>query len=184
MEESEGHWETVREHEDYEIWSEYPHQIRKKKNGRIIKESVHKALGYITCCLNNKFCYKHRLVAVQFVPNPDHEEQVDHINHDRSDYHLSNLRWVNASNNAFNRISGRFQQYQYFDELPVPCQPFVFYNGYDFEGYMIDEEKNIFFHNSLKYRKLEKRLRRNKYEYYSLQDIEGKQVEVYLNKLD
>jgi hypothetical protein len=31
-------------------------------------------------------------------------------------------------------------EYEYFDNLPVQCVSFDFYNVHDFEGYSIDEE--------------------------------------------
>jgi hypothetical protein len=183
MEESEGHWQTLVEHEDYEIYSDYPYQIRKKRDGRIIKETVGRG-GYVVCSLNCKQYSKHRLIADQYIPNPSQLEQIDHINHDRSDNHLSNLRWVSPSENMFNLKSHGCFQYEYFDELPVPCQPFVFYNGHEFEGYMIDKDKNIFFNNGLMFRKLQMLEERKRYSYYNLAIIEGKYIKVYLNKLD
>jgi hypothetical protein len=183
MEESEGHWETLREHEDYEIWTEFPNQIRKKINKRIIKECTGRG-GYIVCHLNSKQYRKHRLIAEQFLPNPDQLPQVDHINHVRSDNHLSNLRWVSASDNGFNKSAGRLHKFEYFDELPAPCQAFVFYNGYDFEGYMIDQEKNMFFHNGLMFRKLRQSTLHGRYQYYHMFDIDGIERNVYLNKID
>jgi hypothetical protein len=184
MSETEGHWETVREHEDYEIYSDYPYQIRKKINKRIVKERIHKGMSYIMCNLTKIPNYKHRLVAIQFIPNPEQLPQVDHINHDRTDYHLSNLRWVSVSENGFNKSSGRLHRYEYFNELPVPCQPFVFYNGYDFEGYSIDDEKNIYFHNGLMFRKLRQSTLQGRYQYYHMFDIDGIQRAVFLNKID
>ena len=40
--------------EDYEIYTEYPFYIRKKKNGKIVKEGVTNA-GYIRVYLNCVF---------------------------------------------------------------------------------------------------------------------------------
>jgi hypothetical protein len=182
--EGEGHWETLTGHEDYEIWSDYPFQIRRKKNGRIIKEHIDKVREYVICNLNGVPFYKHRLVATQFLQNPNQLPQVDHINHDRTDYHLSNIRWVTPSENMFNMKSNRGIRFEYFKELPAPCQPFLFYNGYDFEGYSIDEEKNIYLHNGLMFRKLRILLDRKRYSYYNLTSIEGKRIQVYLNKID
>lgn len=46
----------------------------------------------------------HRLVAEAFIYNPDPENKrfVDHINRDRLDNRVENLRWVSAEENARN----------------------------------------------------------------------------------
>jgi hypothetical protein len=45
----------------------------------------------------------HILLAKTFIPNPDNKPYVDHINHDRSDFRLENLRWVTPLENNLNR---------------------------------------------------------------------------------
>ena len=35
----------------------------------------------------------HRLVALTFIPNPNHFKYVIHINHDKKDNRVSNLMW-------------------------------------------------------------------------------------------
>lgn len=53
----------------------------------------------------NKNCtrYIHRLLAQTFIPNPQNLPVVDHINRDKTDYSLENLRWVTQRKNALNR---------------------------------------------------------------------------------
>jgi hypothetical protein len=183
MEEDQLVWETVKGHENYEICTTYPYQIRKKENKMIVKERQRRN-GYIECSFNNKTHFKHRLIALQWIPNPKQLEQVDHINRVRNDYRLENLRWVSQSENQFNCKSKKGFEYEYFDILPVPCEPFIFYNGHDLEGYMIDEDKNIYFHNGLMFRKLKRLLSNNKYPYYYCWNIEGKQIHVFIQKLE
>ena len=45
----------------------------------------------------------HRLVAIAFLPNPENKPTVDHINRDKHDFRLVNLRWATSSEQAKNR---------------------------------------------------------------------------------
>ena len=44
----------------------------------------------------------HRLVALHFIPNPENKPQVDHIDLNRQNNHVSNLRWVTHQENMQN----------------------------------------------------------------------------------
>ncbi len=45
----------------------------------------------------------HRLVATSFIPNPDNKSFIDHINGDRGDNRVENLRWATINENNFNK---------------------------------------------------------------------------------
>jgi hypothetical protein len=45
----------------------------------------------------------HRLVALTFIENPHARNQVDHIDRDKSNNNVSNLRWVTGAENLANR---------------------------------------------------------------------------------
>jgi len=47
----------------------------------------------------------HRLVALQFIPNPENKPEVDHIDHNRKNNHVSNLRWATHKENMENIIT-------------------------------------------------------------------------------
>lgn len=47
----------------------------------------------------------HRLIAIHYIPNPNKLEMVDHINRNKLDNRIENLRWVNRSTNSLNKSS-------------------------------------------------------------------------------
>ena len=48
--------------------------------------------------------YIHRLVAETFIENPNKLPQVDHIDYDRQNNAVLNLRWVTVSENAYHSV--------------------------------------------------------------------------------
>jgi len=76
-----------------------PHRVRIEKV-TFLRAHVH-TTGYLRVSLGReKQCYLHRLVAQAFLPNPELLPQVDHIDGDRQNNQLLNLRWVTAQQNA------------------------------------------------------------------------------------
>lgn len=76
--------------------------VRNDRTGRILK--AHKGTaGYFQIMLGRKTSplYVHRLVAEAFIENPDGLPQVDHINGNKTDNRVDNLRWVTVSGNCW-----------------------------------------------------------------------------------
>ena len=159
---------------DYEIYTEYPYQIRRKSNKRIIKETMDKK--YIRCKLNQKKYFKHRIIALQFIPNTDlNKNQVDHIDHNKLNNDISNLRWVNNSENQKNKSLYNGYTYEYVDDIDDECILIDTYNNYTFENYYFDEKTDTFyFFNGLKYRKLKINYTKRNYAYICARDINNK----------
>ena len=86
MTEENGSWIELKFDNDYEIYDQYPHPIRKKSTGRILKECINGG-GYVCVSLQRKIHLKHRLIAFQFIENEDIENktQIDHINRNKCD---------------------------------------------------------------------------------------------------
>jgi hypothetical protein len=85
-------------------WSDVP-QRNSTKRVRVEKTAILKPYlhtnGYwrINLGRKNRY-YVHRLVATSFVPNPHNKPFVDHIDGDRANNHVSNLRWVTGRENS------------------------------------------------------------------------------------
>jgi len=141
---------------DYEINTEYPYNIRRKGSDKIINESIHKPTGYIRCSLNRKNYLKHRIVALQFIPNddPENKTEIDHRDHDRTNYHIENLVWKTRSDNQKN-ISGYGKKYVFIDELPTTAKPLLKYNNHELKDVFVDyENKKLYLFNTDKYREI------------------------------
>ena len=75
-------------------------------SGNMIKQQL-AANGYSTLTIYfgdyRTNPYVHRLVALAHIPNPEDKPCVDHINGDKQDNSVTNLRWASAKENAYNR---------------------------------------------------------------------------------
>lgn len=78
--------------------------VRNVKSKKIVRGYIEKN-GYVSMRFENK-CLggvvrttAHRLVAEAFIPNPDNLSEVNHIDSNRANNHVSNLEWVSHSEN-------------------------------------------------------------------------------------
>lgn len=62
------------------------------KRNKPIKGAMHK--GYLCVTIGTHKTPVHRLVAKQYVPNPENKPDVHHIDCDRTNNHYTNLMWV------------------------------------------------------------------------------------------
>ncbi len=83
-------------------------EIYSKFKKRLLKPGLITS-GYTGIMLrrDKKNIYKtiHRLLGLQYLPNPDNKPCIDHKNRNRIDNTLTNLRWVSYSENSKNKTS-------------------------------------------------------------------------------
>jgi hypothetical protein len=81
-------------------------RVYSKKRNIFLKYNTNE-IGYKFVDLYNNGKRKnikvHRLVAIHYIPNNDNSLEVDHIDRDKTNNNVSNLRWVNHSDNINNR---------------------------------------------------------------------------------
>ena len=97
-------WEECKLDKDYEICLRYPHEIRRKGSKKVLVVGTN-PYGYQHVTLNGKQLRVHRIIAMQWIPNDDpaNKTVIDHINRNRADNRIENLRWSSISENNHNR---------------------------------------------------------------------------------
>lgn len=89
-------WKKVPGYEDYEVSSLGK---VKGKHGKILSPWKSKGYDIIWLCKDNtkvKFGI-HRIVAWAFLDNPENKPTIDHLNRNRTDNRVENLRWATHS---------------------------------------------------------------------------------------
>ena len=170
---------------DYEIKTTYPYEIRNKRTGKILKESIMNN-GYYQVRLNRMIYLKHRLIAKQFISNPNNYPCVDHINHQKIDNHISNLRWCSISNNNKNRSSNNGINYIFYDYADFEDDDIIVideYNGHEIEDYYYDMlTEKFLFDTGVNYKELHVNFNRNGCAFVCVKDVENKRTNIYINK--
>ena len=97
----------------FEDLKDYEGLYQINKNGDIFSKYYNKIMsptnekGYLRISLTKDGIRKtyriHRLLAIQYIPNPDNLPEVDHIDRNKLNNDLSNLRWCDRITNANNK---------------------------------------------------------------------------------
>jgi hypothetical protein len=91
-------------------------EVKNDVTGRIMKHAIHKT-GYhhIGLCKNGKYKWYliHRMIALAFSKNPMNLQTVDHIDRNKDNNRLENLRWASKSEQQTNRSKRKNKSSQY-----------------------------------------------------------------------
>ena len=190
-EEEEEIWEDLKEYSRYEISRKYPYPIRNKTTNKILKTNInhdgYKRIGLTSNDGIRKKCQLHRLIAKQWITNPDpiHKKQVDHINRDRLDNHISNLRWASSSENTLNKSGYLGYSSVWIKELPLSAEPFIKYNDHYFTNVFIDKEnKKLYKYNGVsEYRTLKTYHDKKNPQSYIIKDSNNKLTNIPCSRI-
>ena len=114
----------------------------------------HDVSGYPEVKIRGRYYRLHRLLSLTFIPNLDHNTYnvVDHIDRNKENYSLSNLRWCsikeNSNNRTLKKFTGNLKYNLYKDkERKVLVKTFSnieFYNKYPDKKYKGRVSHSIF----------------------------------------
>jgi len=95
----------------YDNYLIYPDgRVYNKKLNRELKATLNNR-GYYVVNLtenkNRKLYLLHRLIALHYISNPDNKHCIDHIDRDKTNNSLDNLRWVTQQENCQNWTIGK-----------------------------------------------------------------------------
>ena len=182
-------WEPLTDFEDdYEVETEPPHRIRRKRDGLMLKLTLNKTLGYLIVTLNGVKYYYHRILAKHFIPNPDDLPEVDHIDRDKANNSLDNLRWVNRSQNknSSNRTVKKYGKREFLDHAPNDITEIRTFNDVDYPEnryfFCFENDRVVQRVNDHKWQWLAQAPHRG-YLRINMRDINGRYHQVYMHKL-
>ena len=142
------HWEAVDGFPNYRV----------SDQGRVYNNKTKKYVGtvgetgYVYVGLSYKGNHRtrkmHQLVMEAFKGKCPEGCVIDHIDHNRANNKLSNLRYVTQSENNKNRGSARGISYDFIDELPEDAIKVDIYNGIEYEGYWYVPSQDKFYYDN------------------------------------
>ncbi len=126
-------YKTIEEYDNYSI-SNYGNIMN--KHGKILKTELSDD-GYYTVRIQisgkPKRFLLHRLIAKAFIPNPENKSYVDHIDRNRTNNNLDNLRWATVQENNQNKNKQQRNKSGYlgvsFDNINNMWRSYLSLNG-------------------------------------------------------
>lgn len=145
-----GYEELYRINRNGDVWN--------CKRNRLMKQTVN-SIGYLVVGFNKNNKSKqyliHRLIGIHFIPNPDNLPEIDHIDRNRSNNNLENLRWVSKSTNQHNKLKckrnksgfkniltsiiiNKYKKYEYW-QINIKTENMLLIKNYNKSKYTLEE---------------------------------------------
>ena len=128
-------WKIIEQFPNYSV-SNFG-RVKRNKTGRILKYGRDKS-GYLQVHLHNnpisKVLKVHKLVAVNFISNPNGYTEVDHIDTIVENNNSNNLRWITHTQNQNNPIT-RIKLKNVCDSIRI-VRPIL---QYDLDNILVNE---------------------------------------------
>ena len=134
----ESDWIRLKNYPRYEISLTIPHVIRKVETNKIISQSINN-VGYYQISLDGKTMLLHRIIAEQFLENPNNFQDVNHKNHNKLDNRIINLEWISHSDNLSKRKTFTKKVSEYVYEIDDKCIPIKSLDGKPLNRYYYDK---------------------------------------------
>jgi hypothetical protein len=196
-------WTQLRVSPDRFEINEVTHQIRDVMTGRVCRLRLDNHTGYLQLSLNGRTWFYHRVLAYQYLGNPEdsmasviaregepfkYQNQrserivVDHIDRNKLNNDIGNLRWATLSLNNKNKSGHGQLTFIWLDNLPDGWIQINTYMGYHFNDLYYTPNDGHF------YKKVENKYRmlvvgnRNRSPRVRIQERNGVDVSIYIRK--
>jgi hypothetical protein len=136
-----SNWKQINQYPEYYVSEDG--QIWSKVTKKILQQHINSGLGYYRTCINGKQISIHRLVAEEFIENPNKYDVINHKNGDKKDNKVSNLEWCTVLENNLHSINVLGNKYngRVYEESPIPEN----YKKIDWlDNYLFTEEGKVY----------------------------------------
>lgn len=116
-------WKVIDECPDYSVSS--LGRVRGIKSKDLKGSKQERGYRTVLLCKEGKHYRRlvHRLVALAFIPNPDNKEFIDHIDRNKTNNTVSNLRWATRTENCLNLDRTNITKHPYIYHSFRVCPP-------------------------------------------------------------
>jgi hypothetical protein len=176
-------WRVVAEFPNYEVSNQA--RVRNTTTGFMLKTQYDKD-GYAFACISHagraKNLWIHRLVAQTFIGEIPPDMEVDHIDRNRTNNAISNLRIITKTQNIRNSSRRNGHEHEFVAELSQDAIMVEEYGEHRFNDIYYDQGEFYRFNIDEYMRLTQIRARTCPSYYVNARNTNGKNVQIYVDK--